>query len=342
MQSIWVSADALSGCRDVAERMGFDVRQYLVRHGIDPDLIEHGRGVLSYHAICDCLEDIALSESCPDFGFQLGKYQSPLQFGIITQVLQFAPDVGEAIRIFLKYRDLYSQSSYWGMNLEGDIASLKRQELGRSNRRRSQLVALSVTRGFGAIRGLIGADWSPVAVYLSCERVPFVTSMVRHFGAPVFFNSPFDEIAFDVADLDRPIPTGNAEILAALTSYFDQLLPQLSKKGAMSAQVQRIVRDNLEQGRMSLDSVSAILGLHSRTLQRALTAEGTSFRALEQEARMLLASQMLENQGASMADIAVSTGYRHLSSLSRAYKRTQGSAPSRMRKSKTVIGHAIS
>lgn len=329
--SIWVSADALAGCMEVARDKGFDIAPYLARHSIDPGLIENSRGLLSYQAIGDCLEDVAACEGCADFGFELGKHQQPLQFGIISQVLQFAPDVGAAIRIFLKYRDLYSQSSYWGLTIDDDVARLRRQELGASAKRSPQIAMLSVTRGFEAIRSMMGPGWSPLAVYLSIEATPNVAALRRYFGAPVFFAASFDEIAFDAADLRQSIPTGNEAILSALTQYFDRLMPEIGKKGAISAQVQKLMRLELENGGMTLGGVARHFAMHPRSLQRALAGEGTSFRELAQETRLALAGQMIETSRAQLSEVAEAAGYKHLSSLSRAYKRSRGTAPSRDR-----------
>jgi AraC-like DNA-binding protein len=325
--SIWVSADALSGCVEVAADSGFDVRPYLARHGIDPDLIENSGGLLTYQAMSDCLDDIAISEQCADFGFQLGRRQKPLQFGMISQVLQFAPTVGEAIRIFLRYRDLYSQSSHWDLSVEDDVARLKRRDFGPSARRSAQVIMLSVTRGFEAIRSMMGADWSPIGVYLSTGEVAYNGAMRRYFSAPVFFNSEHDEIAFDAVDLKQPIPTGNAEILNALTNHFDQLFQVPDRWGPVSAQVQKQIRFGLETKACTLDVVARYFGMHPRTLQRALAAEGSTFRALMLETRMSIATQSVETSRVQLSDVAMSAGYSHLSSFSRAYKRAQGKSP---------------
>lgn len=329
--SIWVSTDALSGCVEVARDKGFDIVPYLRRHGIDPGLADSSHGLLSYQAIGACLEDVAASEGCEDFGFELGKFQKPLQFGIISQVLQFAPDVGVAIRLFLKYRELYSQSSYWGLTIEGDVARIRRQGLGPSERHPPQIAILSLTRGFEAIRSMMGPDWAPVAVYLSTGELSYLGALRRYFAAPVFVNAPFDEIAFDAADLAQPIPTANAEILDALTEYFDKLLPDQTRKGAISAQVQRLLRLGLENGDMTLAAVARQFAMHPRALQRALEAENTSFRKLLHETRMATARRLVESSRTQLSEVADAAGYRHLSSLSRAYKRSRGKAPSRDR-----------
>jgi AraC-like DNA-binding protein len=339
--SIWVSADALSGCVEVAYDAGFDVRPYLARHGIDVELIENSRGLLSYQAMSNCLDDIARSEQCADFGFELGRRQKPLQFGMISQVLQFAPTVGEAIRIFLRYRDLYSQSSHWDLSVEDDVARLKRRDFGANARRSAQVTMLSVTRGFEAIRSMMGADWTPIGIYLSTGEVAYSDTMRRFFGSPVFFNSEHDEIAFDAVDLQRPVPTGNAEILKALTNHFDRLFPELNRRGPVSAQVQKQIRIGLETGECDLDVVARYFGMHPRTLQRALAAEGSTFRALMQETRMSIAAQSVETSRVQLSEVAMSVGYSHSSSFSRAYKRVQGKSPREDRARNRAIKQAV-
>jgi AraC-like DNA-binding protein len=319
---------------EVAADVGFDVRPYLLRHGIDPGLVENSSGLLPYTALNDCLEDVATSEGCADFGFRLGQTQKPLQFGMISQILQFAPTVGEAIRIFLRYRDFYSQSSYWGLGVEQDIARLRRQGFGPTVHRSTQITILSVTRGFEAIRSLMGPEWAPIGIYLSTDEVAFSAAMRRFFRAPVFFNAQYDEIAFEAHDLEQQLPTANAEILIALTSHFDRMLPELNDKGPVSAQVQKQISLGLEAERCTLANVAAHFGMHPRTLQRALANEGSSFRKLEQEARMSIARQMVETSRTQLAAAAAAAGYRHQSSFSRAYKRRQGESP---RASRTSI-----
>jgi AraC-like DNA-binding protein len=127
--------------------------------------------------------------------------------------------------------------------------------------------------------------------------------------------------------LKRPIPSGNAEILNALTNHFDRLFPEVDDRGPVSAQVQKQIRIGLEAGECTIDHIAAHFGMHPRTLQRALATEGASFRELVKEIRMLVAVQLVETSNAQLSAIAMSAGYSHLSSFSRAYKRAQGKPP---------------
>lgn len=330
---IWVSADALSASIEVAQNAGFDIRPYLKRHGIEPKLIEGAHGLIAYSAMCECLEDVARSEHCPDFGFRLGIAQQPLQFGLLSQILQAAPTVGAAIHIFLKYREIYSQSSHWEMHVADGIAYLRRYDIHALESKGLQILVYSMTRGFEAIKGLIGPEWAPLGVYFSCDALAGSADLRRHFGSPLFFNSQFDELAFAASDFEQRLPTGNPELLAALSGYFDHLLPHAIKQGAVSFQVQKILRAHLGAEACSLEFIANSLAMHPRTLQRLLSAEGTSYRALKQETRMARAEQMVDETRMQLSEVAMLTGYQHLSSFSRAFKKVKNVTATKMKRS---------
>lgn len=328
---VWVSADAFSGCFEAANQSGFDILPYLARHEIDAEIVNTSNGLIPFSAMCACLEDVALQENCPDFGFRLAKLQKPLQFGLISQLLLVAPTVGEAIRIFLKYRYLFSQSSHWNLHVEDGVAYLRRYDTSTTIVRGSQMLTYAMTRGFEAIRSLAGSKWAPIGVYLTTDAVAVSSAMRRHFGAPFFFNSQHDEIAFADTDLARPIPTGNPELLAAMTVYFDRLLPQTPRGGPISNQVERILRAQIGSSSCSLAAIARDFAMHPRTLQRALSAEGTSFRSMTQNVRMQIARQLIEKTKMPFSDIAPLAGYQHLSSFSRAVQRGRGGSARTLR-----------
>lgn len=322
-----VSVDALANCIEVAAEAGFDIRPYLRRRMIDPDLIAGEHGLIDYADLAGLLEDVATGESCTDFGFRLARAQRPLQFGIISQTIAFAPTVGEAIDTFLKYRALYSQSSYWELQRQDGIAQLRRYWKASDRRDGMQIVIFNITKSIQAMRTIIAPDWSPIGVYFVADNIPVTPAMRSYFDAPVFFGSQLDEIAFPEDDLATPIPTGNPELLAVLTSYFDRLLSAPDRRGQLSAQVQRILRTRIGNAPFSLEDVADALAMHPRTLQRALVAEGVTFRMLKNDAKMQIAHQLLQSTRLQIAEVTALTGYRHASSFSRAYRQTNGQPP---------------
>lgn len=323
----FVSIDALANCIEVGAEAGFDIRPYLARRGIDPDLIAGEQGLIDYADLNGLLEDVAVGENCPDFGFRLARAQRPLQFGMISQTVAFAPTVGDALETFLKYRALYSQSSYWELKRQDGIAQLRRFWKGSDHRDGVQIVIFNITKSVQAVRALMGPEWSPIGIYLVADNIALTPAMRGYFGAPVFMGSRFDEIAFPEADLATTIPTGNPELLAVLTAYFDQLLPDLAQRGQISAQVQRILRTRIGNAPCGLEDIASLLAMHPRTLQRALAAEGATFRTLVKDTRMQIAKQLLQSTRLHLAEVTTLAGYSHASSFARAYSRNKGQSP---------------
>ena len=69
-----------------------------------------------------------------------------------------------------------------------------------------------------------------------------------------------------------------------------------------------------------------------RTLQRRCAEEGTSFRALRDEARLTLAKGLLCSTEQSVGEIAFSLGFSSPASFVRAFRRWTGGTPGTFRK----------
>jgi AraC-like DNA-binding protein len=73
--------------------------------------------------------------------------------------------------------------------------------------------------------------------------------------------------------------------------------------------------------------VAAELGVHPRTLRRQLADDGTSYRALLNEARSTLAVDLLCNVGLTVEQVSRRLGYTDTSTFCHAFKRWHGTSP---------------
>ena len=76
--------------------------------------------------------------------------------------------------------------------------------------------------------------------------------------------------------------------------------------------------------------VAAVLGLSQRTLQRRLSAEGTTYSALLDDVRRERALDSLASGKPSLEALASRLGYRQQGSLTRAMRRWTGQTPSHL------------
>jgi len=80
-------------------------------------------------------------------------------------------------------------------------------------------------------------------------------------------------------------------------------------------------------GYPTIEVVAGLLGVSSRTLQRRLKQEAVSYSGLVERCRCQVACESLRHTLIPAQDIAVSLGYRDVSSFSRAFRRWVGVSP---------------
>ncbi|MEY4269797.1 MAG: HTH-type transcriptional regulator VirS [Pseudomonadota bacterium] len=104
-----------------------------------------------------------------------------------------------------------------------------------------------------------------------------------------------------------------------------------AKKFPTTARVRSLLDENPTAG-ASVERVAGALALSSRTLERQLAAEQTSFRTLQAEALKRRMLMLLDDDSLSLAAIAEKLGYSDETALSRAARRWYGKTLSQLRK----------
>jgi len=148
------------------------------------------------------------------------------------------------------------------------------------------------------------------------------------FGCAIKFKARRDAIIFRSSNLDLPFVSYNAELLEMLTPQLDHQLAQRKKRQSCSDQVKWVLKRLLGGHRPEITEVAKELGMSSRTLQRRITDEGTSFRRLLSEARRELAQYYLKEPSLGVSEIAYLLSYEDPSSFFRAFQDWEGTTPS--------------
>ncbi|MFY9918032.1 MAG: helix-turn-helix domain-containing protein [Mycobacterium sp.] len=131
--------------------------------------------------------------------------------------------------------------------------------------------------------------------------------------------------------LDEALPQADPHTLAVCVAQCEQILERRQRRHGLSA----MVRSELlsAPGEMpSLDAVAASLHLHPRTLRRRLAEEGTSFRALTNDVRAALATELLSQVGLTVEQVARRLGYAETAAFNHAFVRWFGLAPNEYRR----------
>jgi AraC-like DNA-binding protein len=100
---------------------------------------------------------------------------------------------------------------------------------------------------------------------------------------------------------------------------------------SLTAQVERLFIQRMAFGETDLKDLASTLSLSERSQQRQLAAEGTSYRAVTESARLSVAKQELRSSGRSLQEVAILLGYSDVRAFRRAFQRLTGLTPSAYR-----------
>lgn len=150
---------------------------------------------------------------------------------------------------------------------------------------------------------------------------------------PLKLNNIKSSILFDKKHLNLPILFADPYLSETLEQYTINKLKKFDRTNTITNLVIDIVQKELLSGeQITISKVAKELAFSTRTLQKKLKSEGTSFQKQRREVRMKCAENLLKNNHNSISEIALMLGFSEQSSFNHAFKRWGGTAPNKYRK----------
>ncbi len=147
-------------------------------------------------------------------------------------------------------------------------------------------------------------------------------------------------VRFRPADAHRPFLTSSAAMWSIFEPELRKRLADLQAEATTAERATAVLLEALPSGDFAVDSVARRLALSSRTLQRRLRQEGTSFKELVADTRLRLARHYLHRTRLSATEIAYLLGFDEPTSFFRAFSRWTGTTPETMRRQlRSDAGH---
>lgn len=140
-------------------------------------------------------------------------------------------------------------------------------------------------------------------------------------------------LTVSVEDATRPFLTANDEMWAMFEPSLKQRLSDLDATASTRERVRAALIELIPAGRTALADAAQRLGASTRTVQRRLGDEGTSFQAVLDDTRKELALHYLRRTSIASGEIAFLLGFADPSSFFRAFQGWTGETPERARQS---------
>ncbi|MBS2019531.1 MAG: AraC family transcriptional regulator [Deltaproteobacteria bacterium] len=180
------------------------------------------------------------------------------------------------------------------------------------------------------VRFLSGAHIAPRVVRFRHAEPRDTREHTSLFGAPLEFDAAHTELVLDDDVLDLELRHANEAYCAIFREQVERVLASLPSPGRLSDEVRAAAHAALTAGDCTVEGTARALGLSTRTLQRRLREEGTSFSALVDALRRELALEHV-GRGTSIPEIAWLLGYADATAFQHAFRRWTGTTPERMR-----------
>ena len=314
------------------------VRDYLMDHGVEPDMVFAEAGISStkdedYDAplpvpqVATLFELAALHTDNPAMGMKMGQQYHYESSSLLILAMLAAPSVEEGIRCINSYDKYVDTGIETSFDFNQPTAQFGARVLAEDD---ISVVQLNEYLMVFLIQALCMATRQQVPLTGVCfchtneqNRV----ALEQFFNAPVSFGQSYNRLLFDRSFLQERFFTSNAllfDILKnALKTYYSPNSAQTGFIDAVSREIIVMAGDELA----STDTVARRLAISPRTLRRRLADEGYSFQEAKNLAREKRAKYYLSQTNMPLSEIAFELGYSELSAFSRAFRSWVGETP---------------
>ena len=311
------------------EELGVSVSAVLRRAGLPLDFSNQPRVLVSTEELFALWRAIGEVSTNPAIGLLLGTETKTERFHPIGLAALSTENFGAAIEQMARYKQLTCPEEIVQEN-DGEEWALQFRWLLADELEPPVLNECCFAWVLSIARQGTNTRLSPLRVELVQSR-PHIKAMERHFGCRVVCGATRNAIVFRAADAQRPFVTRNAELLGMLAPQFEEELKRESGEENIIERVRVAIQQKLTGRRPNIEDIADALHISSRTLQRRLQDEGSSFQRVMEEARHQLARHYLSNSVLELNEAAYLLGYEDSNSFVRAFRTWEGVPPARWR-----------
>jgi AraC-like DNA-binding protein len=317
------------------EELGVRAPAVLRRAGLPQAFIHQARALLNTEELFALWRAVGEVSTDPSIGLLLGTETKTERFHPIGLAALSSENFGSAIDQMARYKQLTCPEEIL-QEKNDEEWSIQFRWLLADEVEPPVLIECCFAWVLSTARVGTGTRISPVRVEFVQPRA-HVKTIERHFGCPVVCGTPRNAIIFRATDANRPFVTRNAELLGILAPQFDEELREENGDENFIERVRIAIQQRLTGRRPTIEDIADALHISSRTLQRRLQDDGSSFQRVLEEARHQLARHYLNNSVLELNEAAYLLGYEDGNSFVRAFRTWEGVPPARWREQQRAM-----
>jgi len=300
------------------------------RTGLDPEIINEPRARYPYAPLCEAWVEAAAITQNENMGFENARHYTPLDLSALGVSFLSSATLGDALHRLVRYESAVNSELRLNVIESGDLVELESEFPDLPPHAVRVIEDCRTSLLVDLCRQGLDKNLDPVAVAFTYPEPEALGEHFAVFRCPIKFSQPVSKISFSAADVKRPFSTANRELAMSSDRILDEVMQDLKDSDIIS-RVKKAIIQALPSGTPSEEDVASSVFLSSRTLQRRLADENTSFRNLVLDVRRELAQKYLADKRMPLAEISHMLGFSDTSSFSRAFKKWTGEPPATFR-----------
>jgi AraC-like DNA-binding protein len=318
---------SLTDYEQIARSVGLDPFRMLRMAKLPAKVLDDPNMMISADSVGWLLEESARLSGQQAFGLLLAERRSLANLGMLALLIREEPTLRAAAQSCIRYMRLHNSGVQLRLDDEADDLVLLHIGMNmQPHGVRRQAVEMSTGVVLRTLKALSGNTFRPVSISFTHERPARLEVHRRVLGSAIEFSQDCNALVCRGRDLNKPIHAADPMLNREVTRWLDMQLANVQDEPAQRAR--QIVRMLLPSGLCSVDRVAQHLGMHRRTLNRQLAAEGESVTTIINAVRAGLAEEYLTNSKRRLYEVAELLGFASAGDFSRWFRGQFGRTPS--------------
>jgi AraC-like DNA-binding protein len=318
---------------EVLNEQGIPPEASLSGTGLSPESLakpETLTSVRQYITVCHNALQLSKTRETP---FRTGSRIPLSAYGMYGFALVCSPTIREYFQVAVKYHRLATPLLSMSWREQGDYVSWvlpMNSAITHPDSLMRFLIEQQLTQLSTHLRAVVDHGCLPVRASLPYSAPAHTHLYPQYLGCPVRFSQPIAELTYP-----RSILCAKPRMAHGLTSKImqetcDRILGEVKTSTGVAGEVYQIIASTPGHSPI-MENVAKQLATTERTLNRKLSAEGTSFTQILDDVRCNLAKEYLRSTKLTIEDISELVGFSEAANFRHAFRRWTGTTPAHYR-----------
>ncbi len=307
-----------------------EVQACFARHGISSEQLADSSEKVPFDPLSEAIFELMETLNMPDVGLSIGRQIHISSHGAMGVAVISSQTVGQAIHDAAKYYHTAITFCDLEVYYDHDNVIVEIVETHGNPEFQTVVVEAMMLTMQNALEFVSGSPLTCAKIVFAFPPPEYANDYSDFFSGEVSFNGDKHMMILPKSILEKRCITADEHIHKLAEDQLQQKMQELRSNNLTMSHVLELMRRQ-PANMPSLEDLSNVFNVSSRTIIRYLQAENTTYRKLRDSVHKQLATDALRNTDHSIDAIALDLGYQDTTSFRRAFKRWCSCSPSEYR-----------